>query len=155
MTTDVHRPAPAPYRTPAAVRLALYALFALLGLFLVGLGAISLLDQAARKTTVQVDTYTGIDALVIDDASDVRLTSAPAGGQLRVRARVTEGLRSPERDVERSSGTLRLSSSCGFLFGDSNCNVDYDIAVPAGTAVSVDASAGDVRAEDLTSTVPV
>lgn len=147
--------APAPYRTPAAVRLALYVLFGLLGVLCVGLGTTALLDQAAHKTTTHVDTYAGVDALVIEDASDVLLTSAPPGGELRVRAEVTEGLRSPDRDVERDNGTLRLSSHCGFLFGGDNCNVDYEIAVPAGTAVRVDATAGDVSADDLRSTVPV
>ncbi len=155
MTTQTQPAAPAPYRTPAAVRLALYVLFGVLGVFFVFMGTTAVLDQAAHKTTTQVDTYAGIDALVIDDASDVQLTSAPAGGELRVRAEVTEGLRSPDRDVEQASGTLRLSSSCGFLFGGDNCNVDYEIAVPAGTAVRVDATAGDVRANDLRSTVPV
>jgi hypothetical protein len=154
--TEPHPPAPAtaPYRTPAAVRLALYVVFALLGLFLVVVGTISLLDLAARKTTVEVKSYPGVERLVIDDASNVRLTSAPAGADLRVRAKVTEGLRTPDRNVERSDGTLHLSSGCGFVFGG-NCGVDYEIAVPAGTSVDVDATAGDIHAEDLTSTVPV
>jgi Putative adhesin len=155
MTTQTQPVAPAPYRTPAAVRLALYVLFGLGGLFLVFNGAVSLLDQAARKTTVQVTSYSGVRALVVDDAGDVRLTSAPAGGELRVRARVTAGLRSPDRDVEQSDGTLRLSSSCQFLLGGDNCGVEYEIALPPGTNVRVDATAGDVRAEDLRSTVPV
>ena len=143
----------APYRTPAPVRHALYALFGLIGMVLVVVSAISLLDLAARNTTVDVRTYRGVDALVIDDASDVRLTSAPAGEELRVRARVTEGLGTPDRDVEQRDGALMLSSSCGFFFG--NCEVEYDIAVPAGTSVRVDATSGDVHAEELTSTVPV
>jgi hypothetical protein len=155
MTTQTQPAAPAPYRTPAAVRLALYVLFGLAGVFFVVIGTTSLLDLAARKTTVEVTRYTGVDTLVVDEASDVTLTSTPAAGELQVRARVTEGLRTPDRDVEQRGGTLRLSSSCGFLFGDSNCNVDYEIAVPAGTAVRVDATSGDVRAEDLTSTVPL
>jgi Putative adhesin len=143
----------APYRTPRAIRTALFALFGLVGVLLVVCGALSLLDLAARKTTVEVTTYRGADALVIDDASDVRLTSAPAGDELRVTARVTEGLGTPDRDVEHRDRTLYLSSSCGFFFG--NCEVDYEIAVPADTSVLVDATSGDVHAEDLTSTVPV
>jgi Putative adhesin len=151
MTTQTH---PAPYRTPAPVRLALYVLFGLSGVFLVVIGASSLLDQAARKTTTEVTGYTGVNTLVVDEASDVTLTSAPAGGRLEVRARVTEGLLTPDRNVEQSGGTLILSSSCGFLFGDSNCSVDYRIAVPPDTAVRVDATGGDIKAEDLRSTVP-
>jgi hypothetical protein len=152
MATTATQPT-APYRTPRPVRTALYALFGLIGVVLVICGAMSLLDLAARKTTVDVRTYRGVDALVIDDASDVRLTSAPAGDELRVRARVTEGLGTPDRDVKQRDGTLHLSSSCGFFFD--NCEVDYEIAVPSSTLVRVDANAGDVHAEDLTSTVPV
>ena len=154
MATDVHPAAPAPYRTPAAVRIALYALFALTGVALVAGGALSLLDLAARKTTVDVRTYGGVDTLLVDDAGDVRLTSAPAGEDLRVRANVTEGLQTPERAAQLRGGTLELSSSCGFFIAGS-CHVEYEIAVPAGTAVRVDSTAGDIHAEDLTSTVPV
>jgi Putative adhesin len=144
---------PASYRTPRAVRTALYALFALIGSVLVLCGAMELLDLAARKTTVETNTYRDVDALVIDDASDVRLTSAPPGAELRVVARVTEGLGSPQRDIEQRSGTLALSSSCGFFFD--SCDVEYDVAVPRGTELRVDANSGDIHADDLTSTVPV
>jgi hypothetical protein len=157
MSTVTPEPQPAarPYRTPAAVRRALFALAGVVGVCVVAMGTLSLLDLAARKTTAEVRTYTGIRSLDIADASDVRLTSAPPGSALRVRARVTEGLRSPERAVRRrSDGTLALSSSCPILFGGS-CDVDYEIAVPAGTAVRVDAGGGDVVAEDLVSTLPV
>jgi hypothetical protein len=155
MSTVESQPAPRPYRTPAAVRRALFALAALSGLFLVAGGTMAALDLAARKTTEQVRTYTGIRGLDIADAGDVRLTSAPAGAPVQVRARVTEGLRSPQRDVQRrADGTLALSSSCPVVIGGS-CDVDYEIAVPAGTAVRVDANGGDVRAEDLVSTLPV
>src|SRR5215216_2179430 len=154
MTTQTPT-APAPYRTPAALRLALFAIAGLLALALVALGAVSLLDLAARNTTEEVDSYTGVRGLDIDGASDVHLTSAPAGSPLEVRARLTEGLRTPARHVRRrSDGTLELSSSCPVLFGGS-CDVDYEIAVPAGTVVHVDASAGDVTAEDLTSAEPI
>jgi hypothetical protein len=155
MSTATHPPAPRPYRTPAAVRRALFVLAALLGLLMVAVSTQSLLDLAARTTTERVRTYDGVRALDISGASDVRLTSAPAGTPLQVRARVTEGLRSPERDARRlSDGTLVLRSSCPILFGGS-CDVDYEIAVPAGTAVRVDASGGDVVAEDLVSSLPV
>jgi hypothetical protein len=147
-------PPPRPYRTPTAVRRALFVLAALIGLLMVAVTTESLLDLAARKTTEHVRTYEGVRALDISDASDVQLTSAPAGTPLQVRARVTEGLRSPDRNVRRRGGTLELTSSCPILFGGS-CDVDYEIAVPAGTAVRVDANGGDIVAEDLVSTLPV
>jgi hypothetical protein len=155
MSTVQPQPAPRPYRTPAAVRRALFVLAGLVGVLLVAMGTLSLVDLAARNTTEETRTYTGIRSLDIADASDVRLTSAPPGSPLRVRARMTEGLRSPERAVRRrSGGTLELSSSCPIVFGGS-CDVDYEIAVPPGTAVRVDANGGDVVAEDLVSTLPI
>jgi len=154
MATQTPQPAPAPYRTPAPVRLALFAVAAVVGVLLVAAGTISLLDLAARHTTEELHSYTGVRALDIDDASDVRLTSAPAGSELEVRSHITAGLSNPETEVRRRDGTLTLSASCPQLFGGT-CDVDYEIAVPAGTAVDVDASAGDVTAEDLTSSVPI
>jgi hypothetical protein len=155
VATEAQQPAPAPYRTPVPVRLALFAIAAVVGLSLVAFSTIELLDLAARHTTEERNSYTGVRALDIDDASDVRLTSAPAGSALEVRSEITAGLSSPRTDVRRrEDGTLELSASCPNLFGGS-CEVDYEIAVPAGTAVHVDASAGDVTAEDLTSSVPI
>jgi hypothetical protein len=143
------------YRTPRPLRRALVALAALVALFMVAQGTISLLDLAARHTSTETTSYRDVSRLVIDDSSDVRLTSAPAGSPLEVNARVTEGLSSPTRDAEQGAdGELRLSSSCPIFFSGS-CGVDYDVRVPAGTAIRVETSAGDVTAEDLSSDQPV
>jgi hypothetical protein len=121
---------------------------------LVVFGAVNLLDLASRHTAVERASYAGVRALEID-GGDVRLTSAPKGSRVEVVARVTEGLEAPERKVERGpSGTLRLSSSCGGLF-DGQCNVRYDIRVPEGTNVRAKTGAGDIRAGNLHSRVPV
>jgi hypothetical protein len=146
----------APYRTPRAVRRALTVLAALVALALVAQGALSLLQVATRHTTTEVASYRGVSALVIDDDSDVRLTSAPAGSPLEVRARVTEALVAPERRVRRDDdGTLRLSSSCSPGYFSEFCGVDYDIRVPAGTAIRARTGAGDVVAENLRTILPV
>lgn len=147
-------PAPA-YRTPAAIRRALFLVGALLALFLVLVGAYNLVDVASRHTSTERATYEGVRSLVIEDASDVRLTGAPAGAPLEVATRITEGLRTPDASVERGpGGELMLSSSCpGILGGE--CEVDYTISVPSGTVVRADADAGDVLAERLTTTEPL
>jgi hypothetical protein len=149
-------PAPAPTRrTPLAIRRTLLVIAALIALFLVAAGTYNLLDLASRHTTTAQASYDNVHELVVDDASDVRLTGAPAGDPLRVDTHIIEGLREPRRSAERTAGGgLRLSSSCpGFLGGQ--CGIDYEIRVPAGTTVSVRASAGDVRAEDLETTQPL
>ena len=61
---------------------------------------------------------------------------------------------SPGSSAERDGdGTLRLSASCGFFAGE--CGVGYEIRVPAGTVVHVEADAGDVVAEQLESSEPI
>lgn len=148
------RPAAEP-RTPLPVRRALLALASLLGLVVLVHGAFHLIDLASRQTTTERASYDGVRALEIDDASDVRLVGAAPGAPLEVIARITEGLRSPDRSAERTGGgELRLSSSCSWFFG-SSCAVDYEIRVPSGTVVSAEASGGDVLAEDLTTTAPL
>lgn len=143
------------YRTPRGLRRALLAVIALIAAFTVAQGTVSLLDLAARHTTTEVEQFDGVRSLVIDDASDVRLTTAPAGAPLELVTKLTEGLRTPSHDAQvTGGGTLHLSSSCGWVFGNS-CAVDYEIRVPAGTRVHVDASSGDVHAEDLRSSQPV
>lgn len=155
MTTLTQPEPPPPYRTSRAVRRGLAVAAGALALFLVGLGAFGLLDLASRNTIVERTSYPDVRSLEVSDASDLRLTSAPAGARLEVVARVTEGLRSPDRTLAQDAdGTLRLSSSCSSLF-TGQCGVRYDIRVPAGTSVRARTSAGDIDAEELRSTLPV
>ena len=152
--TAFAQPAPA-RRTPLPIRRALLLVAALLALALVAMGTINVLDLLARNTTTERASYDGVRALVIEDASDVRLTRAPAGASLQVLARLTEGLRTPERSAQREAdGTLRLSSSCPSFFGGS-CGVDYEIRVPSGTLVRARAAGGDIVASDLVSRRPI
>jgi hypothetical protein len=148
------RPTPA-RRTPVALRRVLLAVAAPVALFAVAVGAYGILDLASRQTTTERARYAGVRTLVVEGASDVRLTGAPEGAPLEVVTRATEGLRAPGRSVERApGGELRLSSSCpNFLGGQ--CGVDYTISVPSGTVVRADADAGDVVAERLTTSEPL
>jgi DUF4097 and DUF4098 domain-containing protein YvlB len=148
------QPAPA-HRTPPAIRRSLFVAAALLALFLVLVGTYEVIDLASRHTTTERASYDGVRSLVIDDASDVRLTGAPSGAPLEVVTRSTEGLRTPELSAERGSGgELRLDSSCGGFPGG-HCSVDYTIHVPAGTVIDAEAGGGDVLAERLTTTEPL
>jgi hypothetical protein len=148
------QPAPA-YRTPLPVRRALLAVAGVVALVTVAFTAINLLDLVSRHTTTERASYDGVRALVIEDASDVLLSSAPRGAPLQVVARVTEGLRKPDRSAQREAdGTLRLSSSCPAFFGG-QCDVDYELRVPSGTVVRAKSAGGDIVAEDLVSTRPI
>jgi DUF4097 and DUF4098 domain-containing protein YvlB len=149
------QPAPPQHRTPVPIRRALLVVAALFAFVAVAWGAFNVLDLAARHATTERATYDGVRALVIEDASDVRLVGAPAGSSLQVVARVTEGLWSPDRSVARpEGGELRLSSDCP-VFSGNWCSVDYTIRVPSGTVVRAGASGGDVVAENLSTTQPL
>ncbi len=138
-------------RTPPAVRRALLAAAALLALALVVTSSFSMLDLAARHTSTQRATFDDVRALVVEDASDVRVIGAP----VTVLARITEGLRGPGRVAERDAGgVLRLSASCPGFFGG-QCGVLYEIRVPSGTLVRVASDSGDVRAENLVAREPI
>jgi hypothetical protein len=148
--------APPPYRTPPALRRMLAVLAGVVALAMVAFGTVELLDLAARQTTTERASYDDVRVLELEGSGDVRITGAPAGSPVRVVLRVTEGLRSPERRAERSSGggTLRLSSSCP-IFLTSQCAVRYDVSVPPDVQVRADSGAGDVVAEDLVSDQPI
>ena len=100
------------YRTPRGLRRALLAMIALIAASTVVQGTVSLLDLAARHTSTQVKRFDGVRSLVIDDASDVRLTSAPAGAPLELVTKLTEGLRTPSHDAQRTGAPApRISAS--------------------------------------------
>jgi hypothetical protein len=112
--------------------------------------------MAARDTFSESAAYAGVTTLVVSDAAgDVRLVEAPAGSPVRVTAHVTRGLSGPRRRADRrAGGTLRLSARCPALF-DSECGVDYEIAVPPGIGLRVATSAGDAIARHLASREPI
>ena len=142
-------------RTPPAIRRALLAIAALIALALVVSGSYTLLDLAARHTSTERAMFDGVRALVIEDASDVRITSAPADAPVTVLARITEGLRGPSSSAQRAAdGTLRLSASCPVLLSG-QCGVDYEIRVPSGTLVRAESHSGDVSVENLVASEPV
>jgi hypothetical protein len=145
-----------PRGLPRPLRTALFGVAALLTLVFVAQTTITLLDLATRHTTTEVQRFADVTAVEIGDASDVRLAGAPPDAPLELRTKITEGLDSPEHAARvGGDGTLRLSSSCGWTFGDNSCGVDYELRVPAGTRVRVDASSGDVHAEGLRADRPV
>lgn len=125
-------------------------LAAVVCVLLVVLGTEQLVDVAAQVAVTERSEHEGVDRIVVEDASDVTLTSAPAGTPLRVVARVTKGLSAPDRREDREGATLRLDSSCPLIFADS-CAVDYELAIPPDVEVRIDARGGDVEALGLRS----
>ena len=114
--------------------------------------AFSVLNAGARITEGRLETYAGVERIRMDPgAGDVRIAGADVG-EVEVRLRITSGLASPDVSARVAGGTLELQDACpAVVFGA--CSVDYELRVPRGTQVAVDASAGDVEAADLTAGV--
>jgi hypothetical protein len=96
--------------------------------------------------TIEIDSHRSGDVEVVgSDRSDIRLTTK--------QHRSIFGR--PHSKVSYSGGRLRLDGHCSTfeLWGtDAACAISYRLEVPRSTAVKLQASSGDVRAEHLSGT---
>jgi len=129
-------------------------LSAIVCLFLVVSGAWTMVNALARTTTEQRATYPGVRTLEVQEAGHVRVTGAPAGSPVRVIARITRTLTSPEQDIDHAAGKLTIDSTCPVVLAQ-ECEIDYDIAVPPEVRVVIDSRGGDVEAADLQTDRPL
>ena len=141
--------APPPHRSRLRVFLAVVG--ALLTLVFIGIGALLLLDAAARHTSSTTTRYANVRTLIVQTgAGDVSLNSAPAGSAVIVRTSQTKSLFKPKvRSRMTAPGTLVLTASCPNQLG---CGVRYVLSVPQDVAIKVSSGFGGIHAADLTST---
>ena len=141
--------APPPHRSRLRVFLAVVG--ALLTLVFIGIGALLLLDAAARHTSSTTTRYANVRTLIVQTgAGDVSLNSAPAGSAVIVRTSQTKSLFKPKvRSRMTGAGTLVLTASCPNQLG---CGVRYVLSVPQDVAIKVSSGFGGIHATDLTST---
>ena len=141
--------APPPHRSRLRVFLAVVG--ALLTLVFIGIGALLLLDAAARHTSSTTTRYANVRTLTVQTgAGDVSLNSAPAGSAVIVRTSQTKSLFKPKvRSRMTGAGTLVLTASCPNQLG---CGVRYVLSVPQDVAIKVSSGFGGIHATDLTST---
>jgi Toastrack DUF4097 len=136
-------------RRPGLVALAVVAF--ILTVAVIAVGALLLLELAARHTFQTTARYAGIRTLIVrTGAGDVSLTEAPVGAPLIVKAMRTESLFKPKLAArETSDGSLTLTASC---HGNLECSAHYDLSVPSNVAVRVSSGFGDINASGLAST---
>jgi Toastrack DUF4097 len=141
--------APPPHRPRLRIFMAVVG--ALLTLVFIAIGALLLLDVAARHTSATTTRYVNVRTLIVQTgAGDVSLTSAPAGGAVVVNTSQTKSLFKPKvRSRMTGAGTLVLTASCPNQLG---CGVRYDLSVPPDVAVRVSAGFGAIHATGLAST---
>jgi len=121
---------------------------------LLAVGAAALLALAAcgaNNRSIETRTYEVTDAtnrLVVDDmAGTVAVTVGD--GPVRVTETVAYGRHKPTMAHTSVGGTVHLTAGSCLAVFDRGCQVDYQVRVPAGTAVEVRADAGDVSVTGL------
>jgi Putative adhesin len=135
-------------RSPGLVALA--AVGFILSVAVIAVGALILLEVAARHSFQTTAAYTNVRALVVrTGAGDVSLTEAPAGAPLVVKAVRTESLFKPKvGSYQSADGSLTLSASC---HGNLECGVHYELSLPRDATITVSSGFGDIVATGLTS----
>lgn len=138
-------------RRRSRLRTALGVVGVVITLALIGIGALLLLDAAARHTSAITTRYANVRTLIVQSgAGDVTLTSAPAGGAVVVNTSQTKSLFKPKVSATLTGGgTLRLAASCPNELG---CDVHYALSVPENVVIRVSSGFGDIHAAALTST---
>ncbi|MEU1897513.1 DUF4097 family beta strand repeat-containing protein [Nocardiopsis dassonvillei] len=112
--------------------------------------AFSVLGNVGVDRGTRSDAYDAPQALEIENGTggDVVLT----GGAERVQVdRTLRGtpLTEPEEDIEEDDGALQVEAEClGVPFFD-GCRIDYEVAVPVGTAVTVETVNGRISVENV------
>jgi DUF4097 and DUF4098 domain-containing protein YvlB len=112
--------------------------------------AVSVLGSVGVDRGDRSDAYDAPQAVEIENhtGGDVVLT----GGSERVQVdRTLRGtpLSEPEEDIEEDGGSLRVDALCLGVPFFGGCRIDYEVAVPEGTAVTVDTFGGRVSVENV------
>lgn len=132
--------------TPAATIIRAGA--AVVSLGLVGATSATMLSPMIRHVETQENPLGQVQALQLTTGSgEVHVRAAAAGEPSAAVATAQWGLRKPRTTVSTTGGTAQVSSECraNVVLGD--CSVDWEVVVPAGTAVTIEAGAGEVSVE--------
>jgi hypothetical protein len=117
---------------------------------LVILTAFAVLGNVAVNQTGRTDSYSGVAVLEVDNSTGGNvLVRSGVGDEVRVdRTLSGSPLSEPDEDIEAEGDSLEIDTDCSGLFFFSNCSVNYEITVPAGTRVAVETVSGTVAVED-------
>jgi hypothetical protein len=138
---DVRSPAS---RTLLTVLGTIVAVLVLAGLVL---GA-SILKRDTRVSMSDVEIGDSAQLVIDAGAADVRLVDGDEDDIVRIRARITSGLRKTGFELGRRGDEIKIASSCQTWLSP-GCGVTATLEVPKGLPIVVRTTEGDVRAESL------
>jgi hypothetical protein len=158
MTSTLERPAAAPApapRSPAARALTWTGAIVGGAMLLVGAySAVDLLVLGSADATTTSSSASYAAAPVVELVADGHVTVTVGGDRVQVERTASTALSTPQYRADESSDRLRVSHRCD-SWRPGFCSASLDVTVPAGTAVVVRASDGDVTATGLSGPLDV
>ncbi|TQN27831.1 putative adhesin [Haloactinospora alba] len=125
---------------------------AVLALVVLAVGVVNVTANLAVSEERTSDSFDGASSVAVDNGTPGRVrVSGTDGDTVTVdRTLSSSPLAQPDETVRADGDTVRADARCeGTLFVFGKCAVDYDIGVPAGTAVEVTTSSGAVEVEGV------
>lgn len=129
----------------------------LLGLVTIGWGAYNLISLLAHAETDQHRSMpsAGVHAVrVSTNDGSIVLTTGPAGSDIVVDDRLSEGLHAPTSKIEIIDGRASITGHCS-AWSQYWCSVSYRVQVPAGVAVELVTDNGDVTVDGVSGSLTV
>ncbi|WP_304455084.1 DUF4097 family beta strand repeat-containing protein [Nocardiopsis sp. YSL2] len=130
-------------------------LWLVLGLVLVAavgvMTAVSVLGRVGLDRGSQVETFDAPSAVEIENETDGAVEVTGGAGPEMVLERQMHGspLKEPVDEVEEDEGRVNVQAHCEGVPFIGQCEVDYTIAIPEGTAVSVETRSGPITVSNV------
>jgi DUF4097 and DUF4098 domain-containing protein YvlB len=144
--------APGPPQRGATARV-LTTLGVVLGVVVVGFGALFLVDLMMSETRTDHFSYDAVETVELVTDGDVTVTAAE--GDIEVDAIAHSGLRHPTYSDEVSANQLVVTHRCGWSIFLPRCSGELDVTLPADTEVVVRSENGDVVASGVAGEIDV
>jgi hypothetical protein len=133
----------------------LLVLGSVLGVVSIGYGVLTAVELMSHsKTRSDISLPGDITAIELDMSSGDVVLIGDGGDQVVGTRTIERGLTSPSYAERRVGSTLKLSASCD-SFLNVNCNVRYELHVPANVTVTGGSSGGSIRTDRVIGAVTV
>jgi hypothetical protein len=115
-----------------------------------GWGTFNIVDLLAHevRTVTEVVDAEGVSMIDIDNSIGRVFVTGTDTDQVTIVARISDGLRATGNSSRVVDDRLEIRASCP-LFGSMWCSVDYQIEVPAGIDLDINADDGRVEVVDV------
>ena len=115
-----------------------------------GWGAFNIVDLLAHevRTVTEVVDAEGVSVIDIDNTNGRVVVTGTETDEITIVARVSDGLRATGNSSRVVDDRLEIRATCP-LFGSMWCSVDYQIEVPAGIDLDINADDGRVEVVDV------